>query len=56
MITRRNANAGLIGAAMLAATSGLAAANAAVRELPPPRIKGGKPVASESSDSRVSMM
>ena len=44
MLTRREANAGLIGAALLAAAP--AAANAAENEraLPPPRMDGGKPL------------
>ena len=44
MITRRKANAGLVGAAMLAASPALAAQNTSARELPPPRTRGGKPL------------
>jgi len=45
MVTRRQANAGLVSAAVLAGTSNLAAAEAAkTRELPPPRTTGGRPL------------
>jgi nitroreductase len=44
MMTRRTASAGLAGSALLAATSSLAAAGPAARELPPPRSEGGKPL------------
>lgn len=42
MLTRRTANAGLLGAAVLAAAPGLAAE--AERQLPPPRTEIGKPL------------
>ena len=44
MMTRRDANAGLISSAVLAATPGVAAQEAPIRELPPARIAGGKPL------------
>jgi len=45
MLTRREANAGLIGAALLAAAPAVAAAAAeSERALPPPRMEGGKPL------------
>jgi len=44
MVTRRQANAGLVSAAVLAGTSNLAAEAANTRELPPPRTTGGKPL------------
>jgi nitroreductase len=44
MVTRRQANAGLISGAILAGTSGLAAEAAKTKELPPPRATGGKPL------------
>ena len=43
MLTRREANAGLIGAAMLAAAPSAIAAETE-RALPPPRLDGGKPL------------
>jgi nitroreductase len=44
MLTRRQTNAGLVSAALLAGSSGLAAAAAKIKELPPPRAAGGKPL------------
>jgi nitroreductase len=44
MLTRREANAGLIGAALLAAAPVAAAAAESERALPPPRMEGGKPL------------
>jgi hypothetical protein len=44
MLTRRTASAGLASSAILAATPSLAATNSTVRELPPPRSEGGKPL------------
>jgi nitroreductase len=44
MMTRRQTNAGLASAAILAGTSGLAAETAKTKELPPPRATGGKPL------------
>jgi nitroreductase len=44
MMTRRQTNAGLVSAAILAGTSTLAAETAKVKELPPPRATGGKPL------------
>lgn len=44
MITRRNANKGLVGAAMLAVAPAFAAQNTAARKLLPPRSDGGKPL------------
>jgi nitroreductase len=44
MLTRREANAGLIGAVVLAATPAVAAAADTERALPPPRKDGGKPL------------
>jgi nitroreductase len=44
MMTRRQANAGLASAALLAAPSERAAAAAKTKELPPPRASGGKPL------------
>jgi nitroreductase len=44
MITRREANASLVSAAMLSAAPGLAAQETTERQLPPPRLGGGKPL------------
>jgi len=44
MMTRRNANAALMGAAVLSAAPGFAAQDITERELPPPRADGGKPL------------
>jgi nitroreductase len=44
MLTRRAASAGLASSAILATTPSLAATNSTVRELPPPRSQGGKPL------------
>lgn len=45
MISRREASAGILSAAIVAGTSGLAAAQeAATMQLPPPRTNGGKPL------------
>jgi len=44
MITRRTASAGLASGAILAATPSVAATDRPMRELPPPRTEGGKPL------------
>jgi nitroreductase len=44
MVTRRQANAGLISTVILAGASGLTAQAAITKELPPPRATGGKPL------------
>jgi len=44
MITRREANAGILSTAIVAGTSRLAAEEASVIELPSPRAEGGKPL------------
>jgi nitroreductase len=44
MMTRRQANAGLVSAAILASASGAGAVEEKIRELPPPRAAGGKPL------------
>lgn len=44
MLTRRTASAGLASSAILVATPSLAATDTTVRELPPPRTEGGKPL------------
>jgi len=44
MISRRQASVGLLSAAVLAGTSGLAAAQTATKTLPPPRMSGGMPL------------
>ena len=44
MVTRRQANAGLVSTAILAGSSGLVAAPSKIKELPPPRATGGKPL------------
>jgi nitroreductase len=44
MMTRRQANAGLVSAAVIAGTSGARAEAERIRELPPPRAAGGKPL------------
>jgi nitroreductase len=44
MVTRRQANAGLVSAAILAGGSALGAETAKIRSLPPPRATGGKPL------------
>jgi nitroreductase len=44
MMTRRQANAGLVSATILAGTSGVGAEGAKTKELPPPRATGGKPL------------
>jgi nitroreductase len=44
MVTRRQASAGLLSSASLAAAPGLAAAQTTEMKLPPPRTDGGKPL------------
>ena len=44
MLTRRTASAALVSSAILAATPSLAATDQPMRELPPPRTEGGKPL------------
>jgi hypothetical protein len=44
MMTRRQANAGLVSAAIVARASGAGADRARSKELPPPRATGGKPL------------
>jgi nitroreductase len=44
MVTRRQANAGLVSAAILAGSSKLVAAPLKIKQLPPPRATGGKPL------------
>lgn len=44
MMTRRTANAGLVTSAILTAAPSLAATDSTMRELPPPRTEGGKPL------------
>ena len=44
MLTRRTASAALVSSAILAATPSLAATDQPMRELPPPRSEGGKPL------------
>ena len=44
MMTRRQANAGLVSAAIIAGTSGVGAEAAKIKELPAPRATGGKPL------------
>ena len=44
MVTRREASAGLLSAAVLAGTTGIAAAEATTRKLPPPKMSGGMPL------------
>jgi nitroreductase len=44
MMTRRQANAGLVSAAIVAGTSIAGAETAKIKELPPPRATGGKPL------------
>jgi nitroreductase len=44
MVTRRQANAGLVSAAILAGAPALRAESAKIRELPAPRETGGKPL------------
>ena len=44
MVTRRQANVGLAATAVFAAAPALAAQEAEVMELPPPRADGGKPL------------
>jgi hypothetical protein len=44
MMTRRQANAGLVSAAIVARASGAGAEGARSKELPPPRATGGKPL------------
>ena len=44
MVTRRQASAGIVTAAVLAGTSGIAAKEATIMQLPPPRPDGGKPL------------
>jgi len=44
MVTRRQANAGLVSAAILAGSSGLVATPLKIKQLPPPRATGGKPL------------
>jgi len=43
MITRRQASAGIVTAAVLAGTSSAGAKEGAIMQLPPPRTEGGKP-------------
>jgi hypothetical protein len=42
MVTRRQANVGLVASAVIASTTALAAQDAKAIELPPPRTAGGK--------------
>lgn len=44
MVTRRQANVGLATAAVVASAPALAAQEAKMKELPPPRADGGKPL------------
>ena len=44
MVTRRQASAGIVTAAVLAGTSGIAAKEATIMQLPPPGPDGGKPL------------
>jgi nitroreductase len=44
MMTRRQANAGLVSAAIIGGTSAVGAEVAKIKELPPPRATGGKPL------------
>jgi nitroreductase len=44
MVTRRQANAGLLSTAVLASTSNLAAQEGTIKELPPARVDAGKPL------------
>jgi nitroreductase len=44
MMTRRQANAGLVSAAIIGGTSAVGAESAKIKELPPPRATGGKPL------------
>ena len=44
MVTRRQASSGILSAAVIAGTSGLAAQEATIMKLPPPRAQGGKPL------------
>jgi nitroreductase family protein len=44
MVTRRQASAGVLSAAVLAGTSGVRAQAATIMQLPPPRPEGGKPL------------
>jgi hypothetical protein len=44
MVTRRQAGAGLLSTAVLAATQGAAAQEGRIIELPPPRTEAGKPL------------
>lgn len=44
MITRREANIGLLSTLVVAATPGLSLAQSQVQELPPPQMQGGKPL------------
>ncbi|MGB9041041.1 MAG: hypothetical protein WCC81_01065 [Pseudolabrys sp.] len=44
MVTRRQASAGIVTAAVLAGTSGVGAQEGAIMQLPPPRLEGGKPL------------
>ncbi len=44
MVTRRQANAGLVSAVIVAGTSGVVAEPTKIKDLPPPRAAGGKPL------------
>ena len=44
MVTRRQASAGILSAAVLASTSAIAAEEITTVQLPPPRGEGGKPL------------
>jgi len=44
MMTRREANAGMVSSALMASSHGFARAETAVMKLPPPRTDGGKPL------------
>jgi nitroreductase len=44
MVTRRQASAGIVSAAVLAGTPGLAVGEATTRQLPPPKMSGGMPL------------
>jgi len=44
MVTRRQASTGILSAAAVAGTSGIAAQEATIMKLPPPQVQGGKPL------------
>lgn len=44
MVTRREAGVGMLSAAVLAGMTGAAAQDGTIRQLPPPRLEGGKPL------------